>query len=154
MLIYRVTQALQKEKVAFAIAGGWAVSLHGAVRGTVDLDLVVVLNQANLEKVEKALKTCGLESRLPVKAKEIVQFRKEFIERQKMFAWRFMNPANPTEIVDILINEDLAKLETKEIRLGSQKLSIVSIDALIKMKKKAGRAQDLEDIKALEVIRK
>ena len=154
MMIYRVLQALKNEKVEFAIAGGWAVSLHGAVRGTVDLDLVIVLNLLNLEKTERALLSVGLESRLPISAKEVFSFRREFIERKNMFAWRFVNPTNPTEIVDILINEDLSKLKRKEIQLGSQKVALVSVDDLIKMKRKAGRPQDLEDVKALELLKK
>lgn len=154
MLIYQVTHAFEKEKVEYAIAGGWAVSLHGAVRGTVDLDVVVVMSQSNLERAEKALNSIGLESRLPITAEEVIAFRSEFIEKKKMFAWRFMNPTNPTEIVDILINEDLAKLNVQKISLGAKKIPILNIEDLIHMKKKAGRPQDLEDVKALELIKK
>ena len=45
MLLFRVTDALKKSGVKFAIVGGYALALHGAVRGTVDLDLVISLRK-------------------------------------------------------------------------------------------------------------
>jgi len=154
MFIYRVIGAFRDKRVEFAVAGGWAVALHGAVRGTVDLDVVVTLTETNMVRAVKALNTIGLESRLPLSAEEIIRFRKEFIQNRNMQAWRFVNPSNQTEIVDILIVEDLRKLKTKSIKVGGKSIPLVAIPDLIRMKKESGRPQDLEDIKALEAIQK
>jgi len=43
MFILRVIEALKGHRVAYAIVGGYAVALHGAVRGTVDIDIIVKL---------------------------------------------------------------------------------------------------------------
>lgn len=154
MFIYRVTEAFMKHRVNYAIAGGWAVALHGAVRGTVDLDIALILSQDNLERAERALKTLGLESRLPLTAHEVIQFREEYIRNRNMLAWRFMNASDSTEIVDLLIMEDLRRLRKTSVKLGARTIPLVAIPDLIRMKKASGRPQDLEDIKALELLKK
>ena len=78
MLLYRLTEAFQKRGVSFAVVGGMAVALHGAVRGTVDVDIILRLSQKNFEAAEKALKSMGLTPRLPVSAAEIFLFREEY----------------------------------------------------------------------------
>lgn len=154
MFINRIIDSLERGRVQYAIAGGWAVALHGAVRGTVDLDIVIALTGENIAQAEKALQRIGLESRLPIGARDILLYRKEYIQNRNMKAWRFVKPSDPTEIVDILIIDDLRKLKTTFIPIGSRKIPVVSISDLIRMKRVAGRAQDIEDIKALELLRK
>ena len=154
MFIHRVLQAMKLHKVKYAIAGGWAVALHGAVRGTIDLDLLVVLTLNNLERAQMALNSTGLQSRLPLVAKDVFEFREEYIRNQKMLAWRFVNPLNQAEVVDLLIIEDLQDMATTTVRIGKDQIPIVALEDLIQMKKRSGRPQDLEDIKALETIRK
>ncbi|MBI4404179.1 MAG: hypothetical protein HY537_08460 [Deltaproteobacteria bacterium] len=154
MLLYRVTQSFKNYQVEYAIAGGWAVALHGAVRGTVDIDIVLLLTKENLERAERALNSIGLQSRLPVTASDLIDFREEYIRNKRLLAWRFMNPLDHTEIVDLLIVVDLRKLRTKKVKVGQQRIPVVSKIDLIRMKKASGRPQDLEDIKALETIKK
>ena len=154
MFVFRVLKALREKRVSFAIAGGWAVSLHGAVRGTVDLDIVVTLSEENLSRAEQALSQIGLDPRPPLNPRDIIQFREEYIKNRNMLAWRFVNPYNPAEIVDILILEDLRNLKKTYLKVGAQKIPVITISDLIKMKKKSKRPQDLEDVKALERIQK
>ncbi len=154
MFIYRVIESFRKAKIEFAVAGGWAVAFHGAVRGTVDLDLVVTLTEKNLGKAEETLNKLGLESRPPVHAKEVIQFRTEYISNRNMMAWRFVNPSDHTEVVDILIVEDLKGIRVTQIKIGHKTIPVVSLPDLVRMKKRAGRPQDLEDVKALEALSK
>ena len=154
MFVHRVLKALQKNKVKFAIAGGWAVALHGAVRSTVDLDIAVALTQTNMENVEKALRAIGLESRPPLHASDVIQFRTEYIKNRQMMAWRFASPSNGAEVVDVLIIEDLRDLSVESIQLRGKQTPVVALEDLIQMKKRSGRPQDLEDIKALKELKK
>jgi hypothetical protein len=154
MLFYKLNTVLQSHKVSYAIAGGWAVSLYGAVRGTVDIDIVLLLNLENLKRAVKALESIGLESRLPVTPQDLIDFRMEYIKNRKMLAWRFTNAKDRSEVVDILIVEDLKGLKTEVIKMGKQKVPLVAKADLIRMKKAAGRPQDLEDVRALEAIKK
>ena len=152
MWIEQLIDALERHKVKYAIVGGYALALHGVVRGTVDIDLVLKMSRANYQNAEKALIELGLVSRLPVGADEVFDFREEYILNRNMAAWNFTDPHNPVKAVDIIITEDLGKLKTDRIKAGKRVLPVLSVRDLIKMKRKSGRPQDLEDIKALERI--
>ena len=154
MFIYRLIEALEKGKVDYAIAGGYAVALHGAVRGTVDIDIVLRFTKKNIFAAEAALRDVGLQSRLPLKADEVFDFREEYIKHKNLLAWNFINISNPTESVDIILTDDLKKMKIRNIRSGNMTLRVISIEDLIKMKQKSGRPQDLEDIKALRSLKK
>lgn len=107
MFIARVCQCLESNKIPYAVVGGYAVALHGAVRGTVDVDLIISLQEDIFVAVEKAMNSLGLHSRLPVTAKEVFHFRKEYIENRNLIAWSFINFQNPMEVVDIVITDNL-----------------------------------------------
>lgn len=151
-VLIRVVKAFEKYKVPYAIVGGYAVALHGAVRGTVDIDCIIEHKQASFEACEQALGSIGLVPRLPVSAREVFQFRKEYITRRNLIAWSFYNPVNPIEVVDIVISHDMAKLKTVAMRAGMETIRVLAITDLIAMKRSAGRPQDLEDVKMLETI--
>lgn len=150
MFILEVCSALERKNIAYAIVGGYAVALHGAVRGTIDVDIAVQWTLTNLEKAEEALKELGLVSRIPVSSQDIFYFRDEYIEKKNLIAWNFYSPSNPSNQVDIIINYNLKKSSSELIQTFGGKLRVLSRKALIEMKKKSGRPQDLEDIKALE----
>jgi hypothetical protein len=152
MFIRKVIGALEKSDTSYALVGGYAVTLHGAVRGTVGIDIAIAMNQAAFEKCEAALKSIGLEPRLPVTAVDVFNFRDEYINNRNMVAWSFSNPKNTLEMVDVLITEDAANLKTIRKEAFGLKLNVVAIPELIAMKKKSARPQDIEDIKALETL--
>lgn len=150
MFIHEVCKALEEDKIPYAIVGGYAVALHGAVRGTIDVDLVIAWTLQNLEKIEKALNKLGLVSLLPINSNNVFHFRNEYIEKRNMIAWNFYDPKNLANQVDIIINYNLKDAHTKTIATPSGKIKILSKKDLIEMKRKSGRPQDLEDIKSLE----
>jgi predicted nucleotidyltransferase len=152
MLIQRVIAALNQWKVPHALVGGYAVALHGAVRGTVDIDLVLRLNEKDFTLAEEALRSIGLESRLPLRSADLIAYRDEYIANRNLLAWSFYNPKAPIEVVDILLTEDLSTLKTVSIAMGRLILNVVDIADLIAMKKKANRPQDRADIDALTKI--
>lgn len=134
----------------YAIVGGHAVALHGAVRGTVDIDLAIAWNRKTLLATEKALHEAGLVSRLPLTADGIFDFRKEYIENRNLIEWNFYNPNELSEQVDIVITYDLKGKRTKRIQLRNGPVQILDLKELIKMKRNSARAQDIEDVLALE----
>ena len=152
MFIQNVIRALEKHNIKYALVGGYAVALHGAIRGTVDVDIVIALTKASLEGAESALGNIGLQSRLPVTAEDVYRFRKEYIENRNLVAWSFINPDNPIEVVDILITEDVKNIKTVTRQAFGMTIRIAAIPDLIKLKKKSGRPQDIEDIRALEKL--
>jgi len=154
MFILKVVKALNAYKVHYAVVGGYAVALHGAVRGTVDLDLIINLTKNSMINAEKALNTIGLKSKIPVSGEDVFNFRGEYIKNKNMIAWNLTNPNNPAESVDIIIPEDLKQYKSKKIKIDNQNIKVISIEGLIKIKEKSSRPQDIEDVKALRRINK
>ncbi len=154
MLLTEVAQLFKKNKIDFVIVGGYAVALHGAVRGTVDVDLALALNEKTFSLAEKLLNEIGLQSRLPLKAKEVFHFREEYAKNRNLLAWSFCDAQNPIRQLDILILWDSKQIKKSIKKVNGIEVPIASIEDLIKMKKIAGRPQDLEDIRALERLKK
>lgn len=153
MLLYEVADALARAKVPFAIAGGYAVALHGAVRGTVDVDVVLTLRKKDFVAAEAAFRGLGLVPRLPVTAEEVFDFREEYIRRRNLVAWSFVDGRDPTRVVDVVITRDLARSRVVRVPVAGRSLPVLSREDLIAMKKESGRPQDLEDIRALRELR-
>lgn len=149
MFVLELCRALETEKIDYCLVGGLAVALHGAIRGTIDADLVVALDEKTLAQVEAVLNRLGLESRLPLKSREVFQFRKEYISKRNLIAWSFIDSMNPIRQVDIVLTHAPADLEPVTLKIHGQSVRVASISKLIEMKQKAGRPQDLEDAKAL-----
>lgn len=149
----RVGEALDAAGVRYAVVGGYAVALHGAVRGTVDIDIVLRWDLDNLERAERALESLSLVSSLPVTAQSVYQFRDEYIRNRNLIAWNFHNPRDLTEQVDIVINEDLKGKRTVNMQTRTGAIRILSRKDLIAMKRASGRPQDLADVDALERLR-
>ena len=152
MFLLKLAEALRTNNVPYAVVGGLAVALHGVTRSTLDIDFVIQISKTNFESVEKALKELGLASRIPVTAKEMAQFRLEYIEKKNLLAWSFSNPKNPIETVDIIIILDRKDIQVEIISIYGIKIPLISKKDLIEMKTKSGRPQDLEDVKALKSL--
>ena len=153
MFINKVCLALEQNGVRYAIVGGYAVALHGAVRGTMDVDIAINWDLNSLLKTEAALSEIGLVSRLPVSAGEVFQFRDEYISNRNLIAWNFYNPEDLSQQVDVIITYDLKGKGRQRLQTRSGPLQILRLAELIQMKRESGRPQDLEDVKALEKLK-
>jgi len=153
MLLLRVAAALDDAKVPYALVGGYAVALHGVVRGTVDIDVVLRFRQQHFERADAAFRSIGLTPRLPVSAEDVFRFREEYIANRNLMAWTFVNPTDPSEIVDIILTHDLSEMKTKRVLVQGRAIKIAALDDLIRMKREAGRPQDLEDVRALRTLK-
>lgn len=152
MLLLRVAEALDRARVGYAIVGGHAVALHGAVRGTLDIDLVLRFDQKQFEGAERAFGSIGLEPRLPVTASEVFRFRQEYVRNRNMTAWTFVNPTRPSEIVDVILTRDLRDTRVGRVTIRGKSVKLASIDDVIRMKTESNRPQDVEDVKALKKL--
>jgi hypothetical protein len=152
MKISTIISALRHQKVNCSIVGGCAVALHGIVRGTIDLDLLIEHTEQQFVNTELALTSLGFISRLPVTATEVFRYKKEYIENRNLTAWSFYKPHNPMEVVDIVITKDLRALTSVTIKAASFSFPVLSLPDLIEMKRETGRPQDLEDLKLLETL--
>lgn len=153
MFLKRVIDALERRRVKYALVGGYAVALHGAIRGTIDIDIVIGLSKRAYQRAEAALADIGLKCHLPLTANDVYSFREEYINNRNLSAWSFVNPDNPLEVVDILISEDVNKLRTVSKKASGINIRVVAVADLIAIKKRSNRPQDREDIRALEKLK-
>lgn len=136
--------ALETAMVDYALCGGIAVAFHGYPRFTKDIDLLV--REEELERVKQAIKPLGfgLEAApMPFDADgptERVIHRVSKVEEGEILTLDLLlvNPALEE------VWEDRVVYEWK-----GRRVRIVSIDGLARMKRMAGRDQDLLDLKKL-----
>ncbi|MCK5707642.1 MAG: hypothetical protein KAI43_08315 [Candidatus Aureabacteria bacterium] len=160
MIIYEeIFSAFHREKVKYVVIGGIAVNLLGLLRSTADLDVLMEMSNKNLEKVIKILKKHDYFIKVPIDPISIVdkKVRDNLIKEKHMKALNFYKKKTLEE-VDILIDSPVsysqAKKTSKRIKAGKITIPVISLDNLIKMKKKAGRSIDKFDIEELKKIKK
>jgi hypothetical protein len=151
-----VFSVLQKNNIRYAVAGGVALVLHGVVRFTADLDLIVDLERENLGRFIQAMQELGCRPRNPVKAEGLLDpaTRARWQREKGMEVFSFVDPVQPMTLIDVFIQEKISFPEVmKELVPMTAKgitIPVVSLSHLKTLKKAAGRPQDLADIEAIE----
>ncbi|MDM7923406.1 MAG: hypothetical protein QUS14_14000 [Pyrinomonadaceae bacterium] len=136
-----LTGELNRLGIDYAVCGGWAMSIHGLPRATVDIDLMVRSN--DLEKAWKVAEQLGYDVEgLPLHFDEVEIRRISKIDRETK---------NLLTVDFLLVTDALetiwAERELIEWELGG--IWTVSRKGLIQLKALAGRPQDLIDIEKL-----
>ncbi|NQT89991.1 MAG: nucleotidyltransferase family protein [Candidatus Omnitrophica bacterium] len=159
MIIYEeILREFNKKKVRYILVGGIAVNIHGYMRTTADLDILLEMEDANLRKVVKILKKHGYHVKQPVDPISIADkaTREDWIKNKNMKAFNFYKEDEFKEI-DIIIKSslsyDAAKKNIQRVKIGKMILPVIAIDDLIKMKQGAARDIDKIDIKMLRKIK-
>lgn len=155
-----IMQALCDAEVEFVLVGGLAVQLQGFVRSTIDVDLVLAMNDANLSAFIEVAKSFGLAPIIPVgidslkNAALIEQWHRE----KGMLAFALREPQAGGSVIDVLVRPEVSfeKLNANAnvARLFGRDVKIASIDDLLTMKRAANRPKDRLDIDALERIKR
>lgn len=156
----KVFKSLNKEKIKYLVVGGVAVNLHGYMRFTGDLDLLLLLEEENLKKMDKLMHKLGYSERLPVSVLSLSNKKqvKQWLEEKNMKAYSFTPPKNNPLQIDVIMEESLKydKIVANKVhkRIDNTVIPVISIDDLIKMKRRANRPQDLVDLEALINLKK
>ena len=66
MIYLELLKAMEDKGIRYVVVGGVAVVLHGFVRATMDLDLVVSLESSNALKFLELVKGLGYRPKMPV----------------------------------------------------------------------------------------
>lgn len=156
MLILNVLKALNRFKVRYLVIGGVAGAFYGNPRFTNDRDIFADEREENLQRLIAAFKKLGFITRIPVKPEEFLNpaTRARWKKEKGMLAFTFINPKDPLENVDVLVEAPMTFVSAfknkKYFRVKNVMISVISRKDLILMKRKAGRVQDLQDIAILE----
>lgn len=158
MFYEEVFRKLSDKEVKYAVAGGVALVLHGVVRLTADLDLIVELSTENLRKFITAIKELGYKPKPPVNAEDFIDpLNRTAWEKEKgMEVFSFYHPKMPMNLIDVFVNEPIGfnEIESEIVMFKARDIEIpvISKKHLKALKKKANRPQDIADIEALEEI--
>src|SRR5437762_13542553 len=138
-----VIAALDSHKIGYALCGGIAMAVYGRPRATVDIDLLIAAN--SLDEIIEAAKARGY----TVRGLDM-SFANGRIEIRRL--------SKIDQEIGVVLSLDML-LVTPEIQQiwdsrravdwEGGKLSVVSREGLIALKKLSGRPQDLADISAL-----
>jgi len=152
-----VAKALDAAQVRYLVAGGLAVNAHGYVRLTMDIDLVIALDAANIRQAFQALAGIGYRPTVPIDADAFArpEQRQRWREGKGMQVLNFQSDAFPGTSVDVFVYEPFDLAEEYDIALCGELLPgiyvrFVSIPTLIRMKQAAARPRDLDDIQHLK----
>jgi len=151
-------RALNDADIRYVVVGGLAVVLHGHARLTVDVDLVVDLDEEQARRAMAALVQLGLQPRVPVNPADFADrsIREEWIRDRGMQVFSMIDPSNPMRAVDLFVDHPIPFEElwsrSVEIDLQDSSVRVASIPDLIHLKRLAGRLQDVADIEQLEAI--
>lgn len=160
MKIAELLRSLSDDHVQFVLVGGLAIQLHGYLRSTFDIDLVLAMNDENLSRFIDVAKRHGLVPVIPVPIdalKDASQIDKWHREKG-MLAFALREPHAGGSVVDVLVRPEVSfeKLMAKAVagNLFANKVWIAGIDDLLIMKRSADRPKDRLDVVALEKIRR
>jgi hypothetical protein len=136
--------ALNQRDLAYAVCGGWAMTIHGCPRATMDIDVMILpddLAEAWTIATNLGYQIEGRPLHFHDGAIEIRRISKVDAETKIVFTIDFLLVTDPTQ-------EIWRDRETIEWEHGA--ISTVSREGLIHLKRLSGRLQDLADIERLE----
>jgi predicted nucleotidyltransferase len=158
MYYEKVFRELNKKGVRYLVVGGMAVVLHGIVRLTADLDLMIDLSKDNVLKFISSMDSLGYKPRLPVAAEEFAdeEKRKQWSEEKNMTVFSFFDPKMTIHLVDVFvdypINFEEAYSRKEIINAADLAIPVVALEDLVALKKISGREQDLADIESIKEL--
>jgi hypothetical protein len=154
MKTVELLQALSDEHVQYVLVGGLAVQLHGFLRSTFDIDLVLAMNDENLSRFIAVAQRYNL---VPVNPVPIESLRnagliEQWHREEGMLAFSLREPHSGGNVVDVLVRPDVPydRLMANAVagELFGRKVWIAAIDDLLLMKRVANRPKDRLDIAA------
>lgn len=159
MGMFDLIKMLEDAGVDYVLVGGLAVALHGYRRVTMDVDVVLALDEDNLRRFIAGARSAGLQPVIPVDIESLAQ--PELLERwhreKGMLAFGLRQPQGMATVIDVLIRPVVPYAELRRdaasVAVGPLKIPVASIDHLITMKTGTGRGKDTVDIEELQKLK-
>jgi hypothetical protein len=139
-----ITRELNQREIDYAVCGGWAMAIHGFIRATLDIDLLILIE--DLDRAMDAARAVGFDIEgLPLnfgggktqirRISKIDQKSKELITLDLILITEFFQ-----DVWD----------DRKRVEWNEGEYHVVSVRGLSKMKETAGRPKDLIDLEYLK----
>jgi hypothetical protein len=152
MFYIELFRQLNADKVRYMVVGGLAMNLLGVPRSTMDVDLVLALDDDNLRHFLATAKRLALRPVAPVPLEDILspEKRRQWRDEKGVVAFALRPPQADAPTVDLLIDPPLdidAALQRVDYRhVQGLRLPVISVRDMITLKEQAGREQDLADL--------
>ena len=159
MSMYSLLSGLAESAVDFVLVGGLAVTLHGYQRVTMDVHVVLALNNANLDKFIDNARRENLRPVLPIAIDSLrdAALIDQWHRDKGMLAFALRGPDMMATVIDVLVRPVVSFEQLKRNavtkRIGPLSIAVASIDDLIRMKTATGRSKDALDIEELRKIK-
>jgi hypothetical protein len=131
-------ELLNKNEVSYLVVGGYAFAIHAFPRFTNDIDILILIEDTNADKLIKVLSEFGFNS---------LEFKKEdFLSSNKII--QLGNPPYRINILTSIDGVDFNEAWDRKIvaKYGDQNIYFISKEDLIKNKTASGRKKDLDDL--------
>lgn len=158
MNMFDLLKLLTDSKVEFVLVGGLAVALQGYQRVTMDVDVVLAMDDANLQRFVSAAKAAGLRPTIPVPLDSLAQpeLIDQWFREKGMLAFSMRGSETKATVMDVLVRPVVPftqlQRDAEIIKVGSLDIPVASIAHLIEMKSGTGRTKDILDIEELRKI--
>lgn len=144
--LHAIARALAANDIPYAVCGGIAVTIHGATRSTKDIDLLVA--RQDVPRVLDAVRPLGFVfAALPMTFDAGTERERHMQRVSKLEGEQHL-------VLDLLLEEAAFAgfLDDRiDLKLPEGPLTVLALPTLLRMKRLAGRAQDLADIEKLQV---
>jgi hypothetical protein len=158
MNMFDLLKLLAMAKVDFVLVGGLAVALRGYSRFTLDVDVVLAMDEANLRRFIGAATEAGLHPTIPVPLESLVQpeLIEQWYKEKGMIAFSLRSREAIATVLDVLVRPVIPFAELRKgatlLDVGTVQVHVASIEHLISMKTGTGRGKDQIDIEELRKI--
>jgi hypothetical protein len=140
----RVIDALASTGVEYAVCGGFAVNIHGHVRATRDIDLLIP--EAQLAQAKAGLRQAGFTLEAgPIPFGVGTPAHREIHRVSRIEAGALLT-------IDLMLVAPVFRRtweQRQQFSWHGRQISVVSLEGLARMKRLAGRKQDLADLENL-----
>lgn len=156
MFYLELFQKLESANIRYMLVGGLAMNLYGVPRSTMDVDIVLAMDQDNLRAFLDMAKQMNMQPVAPVSMEDLLDpvVRKSWVKDKNMIAFGLRPPDPSAPTVDVLIDPPLdinvALKRMKSQNIGNCRVYLASLEDLIILKEETGRAQDRADIEHLK----
>lgn len=156
--MFDLIKMLSEAKIKFVLVGGLAVALHGYQRVTMDVDIVLAMDEENLQRFISMAKASCLRPTIPVEIESLANSKliEQWYREKGMLAFSLRGSQAMATVMDILVKPvvpfDVLRDDAMMVDVGSISIPVASIEHLIAMKTGTGRSKDLIDIEELRKI--
>lgn len=156
--MFELLRILTEGQIRFVLVGGLAVALHGYQRSTLDVDIVLAMDEENLRRFVQVAEAAGLRPTMPVRLDALLEpdLIEQWYREKGMLAFSVRMPDTVAVVLDILVRPEVPVAEllrdAQRVRVGAIEIPVASIDHLIVMKSGTERSKDKIDIEELRKI--